>query len=127
MSPQQSHAALGDFGRAVGRAHFVDSMVAKTSGKYGSHQLTPEEDSQRLHTTGRAVRDIGGLILDDDIREAVEVAHTKGNAVSLAGMRLADPIKVEAVFFEAVEALGTAQELISARIRGIYRGSVTNS
>ena len=92
--------------------------------RYGSHQL-PEKDSQRLHTTGRAVRAITGLILDDDLRDAVDVAHIKG--ISVSAMLRADPIAVEAVFIEAVTAIDTAQQLISARIREIYKGAVTRS
>jgi hypothetical protein len=42
-------------------------------------------------------------------------------------MLRADPIAVEAVFIEAVTAIDTAQQLISARIREIYKGAVTRS
>jgi hypothetical protein len=120
----RAHAALGDFGRAVGRVDHLDSMSAKETGEYGSAPL-PDDASETLRAANRALSDAKGLILDDELREAVAVAQTKGNLTS--AMRGADPIAVEAVRIEGVTALVTAGDLISARIREIYKGSVTTS
>ena len=119
----RAHAALGDFARAVGRVDYLDSMIAKTTGVYGSAQL-PDDASETLRVTNRALSDAKGLILDDELREAVAVAQTKDNLIS--AMRGADPIAVEAVRAEGLTAVVIASDLISARIRDIYKGSVTN-
>jgi hypothetical protein len=114
----RAHAALGDFGRAVGRVDHLDSMSAKTTGEYGSAQL-PAEADEALRAANRALSDAKGLILDDELREAVAVAQTKGNLTS--AMRGADPIAVEAARAEGITALVAALERISERIREIYK------
>ncbi len=119
----RAHAALFDFARAVGHGDHLDSMIAKTTGEYGS-ALVSDEAAETLRVTNRALNDAKGLILDDDLREAVVVAQTKSNALS--AMRGADPIAVEAVRVEGLNAMIAAGDLISARIREIYKGSVTN-
>jgi hypothetical protein len=51
-------------------------------------------------------------------------AQTKSNFLS--AMREADPIAVEAVRVEGLTAVVNAGDLISARIREIYKGTVAN-
>ena len=55
----RAHAALGDFARAVGRAHHVDSMIAKTSGgtDHTSYQRRTPSGSTRLAAPSGPSRD----------------------------------------------------------------------
>ena len=75
-----SYAALGDFARAVGRVDYLDTMIAKTTGEYGSAQL-PEEAAESLRMANRALSDAKGLILDDKLREAVATAQATANCL----------------------------------------------
>jgi hypothetical protein len=51
----RAHTAISDFGRAVGRLHHVDSMIAKTSGEYASHTGCPKRTPTGTFTpTGRS-------------------------------------------------------------------------
>lgn len=109
--------ALLRFGRATGRVHFHDSMVAKQSGEYGSH-LLPTEVSDESHSAGREVLSLMHLVLDDDLRELVETAHGK-----LSGMGVLMRTSVErgtAAMLDATEAQDAAMRAIGARVRRIY-------
>ena len=109
--------ALGDLGRASGRAHHQDSMVAKQTGKYASH-LLGDDVSDQLMTAARGLYDVEGLILDDTIRQAVVDAHA---AITAPSMRLdSDPDEALRVFNVAAQQLFAAQALVSERIREIY-------
>ena len=118
----RAHAALGDFARAVGRVDYLDSISAKETGEYGSPQL-PDKAAETLRVVNRALSDAKGLILDDELREAVAVAQATANLIS--AMHGADPIAVEAARFDGIAAVSAALDLISARIREIYKGTVT--
>lgn len=108
------HAALGDLARACGRVHFLDSQVAKASGRYASHQL-PEDASDALFRATRTLYDVSGLILDDRLRSLVSAAHA---AAMLPSQQFnSTPDHAEALFSEAVLQVHVAQEAVSERIR----------
>lgn len=111
--------ALNDLARASGRLHHLDSMIAKQSGSYASHQIGDEETSQAMLAANRSVHTLTGLVLNDGLRELVREAHRACNEPS--SLRNATQEEAETVFHRAVSKLETAQDGIAVRVRDLYQ------
>ena len=109
--------SLQKLGRAVGRAHFIDTMTSRDTGHYAATQLG-EEDSTALFEANRDVYMLRNLILDDALRAHVHHAHELLQVPS--GLLRSDPEEAEAALDQAVHALRDAQSAIAERIRRIY-------
>ena len=114
----RAHTALGDVGRAAGRVMHFDTMSGRSTGVYAGTQLTTEL-SDRLFQEDRALHDVTGLILDDAIRLAVEDVHM---GLTRATNNIRAPLEQgELVTLAAIAQVGAAQDLVSERIRAVYR------
>jgi hypothetical protein len=113
---------LQDFARAVSRAHIVDSMTARETGVYAGTLLS-EEDNDHLFRANVAFGAATSLVLDDDVRAALERAGEAGNAVSLM-LRSTVP-QAEQRFLDFLDRALEARSLAAERLRGIYKGTVT--
>lgn len=114
------YAAISDLARAAGAAHHADSMISKETGQYAATQL-PEGLSDSLYRTARSVRDLKGLVLDDEARQLVERAYAAIHRPS--SLMKADPAEADAMFLEAILITDAAQAAIASRIRSIYGSS----
>ncbi|WP_341717679.1 hypothetical protein QQG74_28215 [Micromonospora sp. FIMYZ51] len=109
--------ALLRYGRAAGRVHFHDAMVAKQSGEYASHQL-PEELNGELYNAGREVLSLMHLVLDDNLRATVETVHRSyGRMTNLMRTTVEE---ADAAMVAAADAQDAAMRGIGARVRQIY-------
>ena len=119
----RAHNSLSDLARAAMRQHLADWREARVTGQYGT-ALVDDELSQALLTANRAVHDVLGLILDDDIRASVQRAH---EAMNLPATHRGTATDAENLVCLGVAQLRLAQEAVGERIRAIYKGSVTTS
>lgn len=111
------HTALSDVARSASRVHHLDVMQSRNSGRYASH-LLPEDASNALMLASRSLRDVVGLILDDELRERVVAAHSR--MLIPSGQINSRAEEAEALFQAAAEELLAAQDAVSSRIRSIY-------
>ncbi|MEU5115112.1 hypothetical protein AB0G64_26845 [Streptomyces longwoodensis] len=114
---ERLNEALHKLGRAVSRAHFVDTMTGRQTGEYASTQL-PDEDSNAYLEANRDVYMLRNLILDDALRTHVAHAHELLNVP--INMRRSNLGAAEDAYYQAVFALDDAQSAIAQRIRRIY-------
>jgi hypothetical protein len=118
---RRAHTSLSDLARAAMRHHLADMREAQSTGTYGK-ALVGDELSQTLLAANRAVHEVLGLILDDDIRASVQRAH---EAVNLAARHRGSPNDAENLIHLGSSQVGIAQQAIAERVREIYKGSVT--
>ncbi|MGW4974688.1 hypothetical protein [Streptomyces mirabilis] len=114
---ERLNEALQKLGRAAGRAHYADMVIARASGEYASTQLS-SEDSDAFSQANRDVYMLRNLVLDDQLRRQVTRAHEALNVPS--SMHGASLERAEHTFSEAITMLDEAQTAIAARIREIY-------
>ncbi|MGW3024512.1 hypothetical protein [Streptomyces sp. NPDC001221] len=114
---ERLNEALQKLGRAAGRTHHVDMMIARASGQYASTQLS-QDDSDAFNQANRDVYMLRNLVLDDQLRRQVTRAHEALNVPST--MRGASPEQAEARFSQAITMLDEVQAAIAVRVREIY-------
>jgi hypothetical protein len=120
---RRAHTSLSDLTRAAMRHHLADMREAQSTGEYGK-ALVDDELSQTLLAANRAVHEVLGLILDDDIRASVQRAH---EAVNHAAGHRGSPNDAENLIHLGIFQVELAQQAIAERVREIYKGSVTTS
>ncbi|TXJ80681.1 hypothetical protein E2C11_11070 [Streptomyces lavendulae] len=109
--------ALQDLGRAAMQAHLADMRTSEETGHYAG-TLLPDGISDNFMQTGRIVRMLKNLILDDSLRAQVTEAADALHRPSM--MLRAETVDAQRVFNEAVGLLDDAQEAVAKRIREIY-------
>ncbi|MBD3781847.1 MAG: hypothetical protein IE926_02655 [Micrococcales bacterium] len=118
-------AALADLGRAAGKAHHFDYIKARETGS-ATMPVTqlPEGINIDLFEANRRVQSLAGLVMDVGAREKVDEFTS---AVARLGTAQRSMAEAEHQLFTAVKLVDEAQQLLAARIRAIYTGSVTSS
>ncbi|MFD8739402.1 hypothetical protein ACFV06_31450 [Streptomyces sp. NPDC059618] len=114
---ERLNEALHKLGRAAGRTHHGDMVIARASGRYASSQLS-RDDSDAFTEANRDVYMLKNLVLDDALRNKVAQAHLAINVPS--SMHNSDPEQADRRWTEAVLMLDGVQGDIAARIREIY-------
>lgn len=118
---RRAHTSLSDLTRAAMRHHLADLREAQSTGVYG-RAIVDDELGQTLLAANRAVYEVLGLILDDDIRASVLSAH---QAVNLASGHRGSATEAENLITLGITQVELAQQAIAERIRELYKGSVT--
>jgi hypothetical protein len=114
---QKLNDALNDLGRAAGHVHFLDVQSSRQTGVYAGTRIG-EQASDAFALANRSVHTLGGLVLDDRLRNLVSEAHAATNAPP--AMRRAEVADAEAAYDRSVLILDRAQSVIAERIREIY-------
>ncbi|GAA1501983.1 hypothetical protein GCM10009740_38460 [Terrabacter terrae] len=120
---QASGDAIARLARASGRAHHFDVMSAKQAGtdRYVNFQLPPDI-SDELFEANRELARLEARNLEESTRTAISKLRS-----DVARLGVAADISVteaERLFRGLGSSADEAQNLVSARLRGIYEGSI---
>lgn len=115
--------AMGAMVRAAGRAHHFDVMTAREVGsKRLVNSLLPEDVNAEIFAANREVSRLVGRVLDERIRDVVE--SLRGAVATQSAAIDISVAEGNAQMLVIADLVDEAQTLVSARIRGIYDGSV---
>jgi hypothetical protein len=110
------HAALGDLMRATVVARFTDMWAHAQTEQHAATRLT-EERAEKGRLANQQVHALSSLVLDEEIRSAVERAQLLlGRSVLLES----NPDEVKRAHNDGVIAGNQAQDMVASRIREIY-------
>lgn len=119
----ETQRALAVLVRAAGKAHHFDVMAAKQAGddNYPVSQL-PADLSDGAFDANSDLARLEGLLISDDARS--KVAQFRGSVATL-GAYQGTVSGADRLMLDIVAEYEHAVEAVTARIRGIYDGTVT--
>lgn len=120
---QAGGEAIARLARASGRAHHFDLMSAKEAGsnRYVNFQLPPDVNDE-LFEANRDLARLEARILDAPTRAAI--GRFRSDVAKLGMPDDRSVAEAERLMLGLASSADEAQTLVSARLRGIYEGSI---